>query len=125
MTTMIAEPPTRRSLGVGFDSSRNRAGNPEAWKQNIGTRPVPARLALLPEAKPNWHRVGLSAVVQLSILLFFVLIPVIYPEEMKTAIKYSFTAIEQPMTMVPVAPPPPPPPPAPQVKLAKVTPPQT
>jgi TonB family protein len=110
MTTMIAEPPTNRSLGVGFNSNRNRAGNPEAWKQNIGNKQVPARLALLPEAKANWHRVGLSAVVQLSILTFLVLIPVIYPEQMKTAIKYSFTAIEQPLTMVPVAPPPPPPP---------------
>jgi TonB family protein len=110
MTTMIAEPPTSRSLGVGFSSSRNRAGNPEAWKQHIGTKPVPARLALLPEAKPNWHRVGLSAVVQLTILAFFILIPVLYPEQMKTAIQYSFTAIAQPVTMVPVAPPPPPPP---------------
>jgi TonB family protein len=115
MTTMIADPPTKRSLGVGFDSSRNRAGNPEAWKRHIGSKQVPARLALLPDAKPNWHRVGLSAVVQLSILTFLVLIPVLYPEQMKTAIKYSFTAIEQPVTMVPVAPPPPPPP---KVKVA-------
>ena len=115
MTTMTADPPRNRSLGVGFDSSRNRGGNPEAWKQHIGTKQVPARLALLPDAKPNWHRVGLSAVVQLSILTFFILIPVLYPEQMKTAIKYSFTAIEQPVTMVPVAPPPPPPP---KVKVA-------
>jgi len=115
MTTMTADPPRNRSLGVGFDSSRNRAGNPEAWKQSIGNKQVPARLALLPDAKPNWHRVGLSAIVQLSILTFLVLIPVIYPEQMKTAIKYSFTAIEQPVTLVPVAPPPPPPP---KVKVA-------
>jgi len=110
MTTMIAEPPTSRSLGVGFNSSRNRAGNPEAWKQHIGTRPVPARLALLPDAKPNWHRVGLSAGVQLTILAFFILVPVLYPEQMKTAIQYSYTAIAQPVTEIPVAPPPPPPP---------------
>ena len=123
MTTMIAEPPTRRSLGVGFDSGRNRAGNPEAWKQHIGTKPVPARLALLPDAKPNWHRVGLSAVVQLTVLAFLVLIPVLYPEQMKTAIQYSYTAIAQPVTEIPVAPPPPPPP---KVKAAvpKVEPPK-
>ena len=110
MSTMIAEPPTRRSLGVGFDSNRNRAGNSEAWKQHIGTKPVPARLAVLPDARPNWNRVGFSAIVQLSILTFFVLIPVLYPEQMKTAIQYSYTAIAQPVTEIPVAPPSPPPP---------------
>src|SRR5215472_8233477 len=110
MTTMIADPPTKRSLGVGFDSSRNRAGNPEAWKQHIGSKQVPARLALLPDAKPNWHRIGFSAVLQLIVLGFLILIPVLYPEQMKTAIQYSYTAIAQPVTEIPVAPPPPPPP---------------
>lgn len=110
MTTMIADPPTSRSLGVGFGSNRSRAGNPEAWKQHIGNKPVPARLALLPEAKPNWQRVGFSAVVQLTILAFFIIVPMLYPEQMKTAIQYSYTAIAQPITEIPVAPPPPPPP---------------
>jgi TonB family protein len=110
MATMIADPPTSRSLGVGFSSNRGRTGNPEAWKQNIGTKQVPARLALLPEAKPNWRRVGFSAAVQLTILGFFIIIPMLYPEQMKTAIQYSYTAIAQPVTMIPVAPPPPPPP---------------
>jgi TonB family protein len=110
MTTMIADPPKSRSLGVGFGSPRSRAGNPEAWKQHMGTRPVPARLALLPEAKPNWQRVGLSAGVQLTLLGFFIIVPMLYPEQMKTAIQYSYTAIAQPITEIPVAPPPPPPP---------------
>jgi TonB family protein len=34
----------------------------------------------------------------------------LYPEQMKTAIQYSYTAIAQPITEIPVAPPPPPPP---------------
>ena len=110
MATMIADPPTSRSLGVGFSSNRGRTGNSEAWKQHIGTRQVPARLALLPDAKPNWRRVGFSAVVQITILGFFLIVPMLYPEQMKTAIQYSYTAIAQPVTMVPVAPPPPPPP---------------
>ncbi|HET6931705.1 MAG TPA: energy transducer TonB [Candidatus Acidoferrum sp.] len=110
MATMIADPPTSRSLGVGFGSNRARTGSSEAWKQNIGTKQVPARLALLPEAKPNWRRVGFSAAVQLSVLAFFILVPILYPEQMKTAIQYSYTAIAEPVTMVPVAPPPPPPP---------------
>jgi TonB family protein len=121
---MIAEPPKSRSLGVGFSSNRSRTGNPEAWKQNIGSKQVPARLALLPDAKPNWHRVGFSAAVQLAILGFFLIVPMLYPDQMKTAIQYSYTVIAQPVTMIPVAPPPPPPPP-PKVKavVPKPTPP--
>ena len=107
---MISDPPTSRSLGVGFISNRGRTANSDAWKQAIGTRQVPARLALLPEAKPNWRRVGFSAAVQLTVLGFFLIVPMLYPEQMKTAIQYSYTAIAQPVTMVPVAPPPPPPP---------------
>jgi TonB family protein len=124
MTTMIADPPTSKSLGVGFGSNRSRTANSEAWKQNIGNKKVPARLALLPEAKPNWRRVGLSAAVQLAILGFFLIVPMLYPEQMKTAIQYSYTAIAQPVTMIPVAPPPPPPP-TPKVKavVPKPTPP--
>jgi TonB family protein len=110
MATMIADPPTSRPLGVGFSPNRARSANSEAWKQNIGTKQVPARLALLPEAKPNWRRVGFSAAVQLTILGFFLIVPMLYPEQMKTAIQYSYTAIAEPITMVPVAPPPPPPP---------------
>jgi len=110
MATMIADPPTSRPLGVGFSPNRGRSANSEAWKQNIGTKQVPARLALLPEAKPNWRRVGFSAGVQLTILGFFILVPMLYPEQMKTAIQYSYTTIAQPITEIPVAPPPPPPP---------------
>jgi len=125
MATMIGDPPTSRSLGVGFSSNRGRTANSEAWKQNIGTRQVPARLALLPDAKPNWRRVGFSAAVQLTFLGFLLIVPMLYPEQMKTAIQYSYTAIAQPVTMIPVAPPPPPPPPPPKVKavVPKPTPP--
>lgn len=110
MTTMIADPPPKTSLGVGFSGGRGRVANPEAWKQHIGNRPVPARLALLPDAKPSWDRVGLSAIVQITILAFLILVPVLYPESMKTVIHYTITEIAQPITEIPVAPPPPPPP---------------
>src|SRR5260221_5705170 len=90
----------------------------------MGRKQVRARLAFLPDAKPNWHRVGFSAPVQLAILGFFLIVPMLYPEQMKTAIQYSYTVIAQPVTMIPVAPPPPPPPP-PKVKavVPKPTPP--
>jgi TonB family protein len=120
MTIMIADPPRRTSLGVGFDANRGRTSTNPAWKQQIGTRPVPARLALLPESKTNWNRLGFSAFLQLSALTFFILVPLLYPEGMKTAVKYySSTPIAQPMTEIPVAPPPPPPAP-PKAKVPKV-----
>jgi TonB family protein len=109
MTTMIADSPKKTSLGVGFNANRGRATNSEAWRQNIGNRPVPARLAMLPDAKPSWDRVGLSAIVQISLVVFFVVVPLLYPEQMKTAVKYGFMEIAQPITEIPVAPPPPPP----------------
>jgi TonB family protein len=117
MTTMIADPPRRTSLGVGFNTQR-RPANAESWKQQIGSKPIPARLAMLPEQKTNWGRVGASAIFQVSILSFFLLVPLLYPEGMKTALHfYSATPLAQPMTEIPVAPPPAP---APKVKTPKV-----
>jgi len=96
-------------MGVGFESNRGCAGDPQAWRKAIGTRPVAARLALLPEAGSRWDRIGASAVGQVAILSFLLLIPLVFPEQMKTALKYQIVEIMQPVTMVPVAPPPPPP----------------
>jgi TonB family protein len=110
MTTMIADPPRKTTMGVGFQADRSRAGNTEAWKRAIGTRPVSARLALLPESKPRWDRIGVSAGGQLAILGFLLLIPLISPEQMKTALSFRTTELMQPVTEVPVAPTPPPPP---------------
>ena len=121
MTTMIADQPRKTSLGVGFDTTRGRGANTPAWKQNIGTRPVPARLALLPEGKSRWGRVWISAGLQMCIVVGLILVPLLYPEAMKTSVKYyNFTAIAQPVTEIPVAPPPPPPPPPKAPKLPKV-----
>jgi TonB family protein len=113
MTTMIADSREKSTLGVGFSANRGRTANTEAWRQHIGNKPVPARLAMLPDARPNWNRVGLSAILQISVLVFFVIVPLLYPEKMKTAVKYGFMEIAQPLTEVPVAPPPPP---APKIK---------
>jgi TonB family protein len=131
MTTMIVDPPRRNSLGIGLNVPRDRAANNQAWKAHMGTRPVPARLALLPESKPNWERVGLSAILQISVLSFFLVMPLLYPEGMSTAIHfYSFTPLTTPQTEIPVAPEPPPPPkvktPAPkaEVKPTPVEPPK-
>jgi TonB family protein len=115
MTTMIADPPTKTTqLGVGLDANRRAPQNREAWKQAIGTKPISARLAMLPEPKRNWSRWGLSAGIQIGAFIFVILIPLLYPEKMKTALSYTITELAQPVINIPVAPPPPPP------KVAKV-----
>jgi TonB family protein len=109
MTLMIADPPTSGTrLGVGFDAGRARTRN-EAWRTAIGTKPVPARFALLPEGKKRWDRMGVSAVLQISLLTFFVVMPIFFPERI-AELKYSVVPLLMPVSEVPVAPPPPPPP---------------
>ena len=109
-------------MGVGLDAHRRTAANSEAWKQAIGSKPIAARLALLPEGKPRWSRVLLSAIAQISIVTFVVMIPLFYPEKIKTVLNYSIVELAQPVTEIAVAPPPPkikpkvtPPPPKPAV----------
>jgi TonB family protein len=120
MTTMIADPPRKSTMGVGFEAQRGRSGDPQAWKKTIGTRQVAARLALLPEAEPRWNRIGLSAGIQLGIFGFLLMIPLLFPQQMQTALHLRVTELMQPVTEIPVAPEPPPPP---KVK-AKVKPPE-
>ena len=109
MTIMIVEPPRRTTMGVGFQSNRGRAGDSQAWRKAIGTRPVGARLALLPEPKRRWDRIGVSAIGQMAVIGFVLLIPLIFPEQMKTALNLRPIELMQPVTLIPVAPPPPPP----------------
>jgi len=110
MTTMIADPPRKTTMGVGFEANRSRTSNPEAWKKAIGTKPIAARLALLPDSKPRWDRIGISAGGQIVIVGFLLLLPLLFPEQMKTALNLRVTELMQPVTEIPVAPPPPPPP---------------
>jgi TonB family protein len=122
MTTMIADPPkSRTQLGVGLDATRRRP-DAEAWKRAIGTKSVPARLAVLPEGKPRWGHVGLSALGQIAVVTFLVMIPLFYPEKIQTALNMTPIELATRVTMVEVAPPPPkikpkvtPPPPKPVV----------
>ena len=96
-------------MGVGFQANRGRAGDPQAWRKAIGTRPVSARLALLPEPKRRWDRIGVSAFGQIAVIGFLLMLPLIFPEQLKTALNLRPTEIMQPVTLIPVAPPPPPP----------------
>jgi TonB family protein len=107
---MISEPPTSKTrLGVGLDYSRRPVSEQAAWKKHIGTKPIPARLALLPDGQSRMKRVGISAVVQISFLGFILLMPLLFPQQMKTALNFMKVDVSMPLTEVPVAPPPPPP----------------
>jgi len=116
---MIADPPAKTTrLGVGFDANRRAPQNREAWKQAIGTKPISARLATLPEPKRNWNRIGLSAGIQISAFIFLLMIPLLYPEKMPTALSFRITEIATPVIAIPVAPPPP----APKIVKVKAVP---
>jgi TonB family protein len=65
---------------------------------------VSARFELLPDAKPRWNQVGLSAAGQLVILGLALLSPMIFPQTMKTALKFDVIELMEPVTEIPVAP---------------------
>jgi TonB family protein len=109
MTTMSVDRPPSNSMGVGFEAQRRGSTKSEAWKQNMGNRAVPARLALLPEPKLGWNWVGVSAIVQIGGLIFLVLLPLLFPDPMKTGIHFINVELSNPVTEIPVAPPPAPP----------------
>jgi TonB family protein len=108
MTTMTAESPGKTRLGVGFDADQSHAQDREAWKRAIGRKQVPARLAMLPEGESRWNRVGISAAAQTILLIFFVALPIFFPERLQTAVNMMVVPLAMPVTEVPVAPPPPP-----------------
>ena len=77
---------------------------------------VSARFELLPNAKPRWNQVGVSAAGQLVILGLALLSPIVFPQRMKTALKFDVIELMQPVTEIPVAPRPPKPKPKPEVE---------
>src|SRR6202163_4900514 len=127
MTTMISDLPLKTSMGVGFEPHRSRSSvNQEAWRRAIGTNPVGARLEVLPEGKPRWNRIGLSAIAQVILIGFVLLAPLLYPERIKTVLHMDIVQLAQPLIEIPVAPPPPPPkikprptPPAPKPEVVE------
>src|SRR5579862_8725449 len=118
MNTVIEEMPTRQTrLNVGFEA-QGKPGAGEAWKRSIGNKGVPARLEMLPEGESRMGRVGISLVLQVAILWFFVAIPIFFPERLKAVLNQQVVPLAMPVTEIPTAPPPPP------VVKAKVEPPK-
>jgi len=119
MNTVTEEMPTKQTrLNVGFEAHQGSAGNGEAWKRSIGNKGVAARLEMLPEGESRMGRVGVSLVLQVLILGFFVALPIFFPERLKAVLNQQVVPLAMPVTEVPTAPPPPP------VVKAKVEPPK-
>lgn len=79
---------------------------------------VSARFELLPDAKPRWNQIGLSAAGQLIFLGLLLLSPMVFPQAMETALKFDVVELMQPVTKIPVSPAAPKPPtPRPQPKI--------
>jgi TonB family protein len=88
----------------------------------VNRKYVSARFELLPERKPQWNRIGISAAAQLVTLGLLLLAPLIFPQPMQTALKFDVVELMQPITQIQIPSTTPPPPP-PKVR-PKVPPPQ-
>lgn len=104
---MLEETGAMTRLGVGL-SPVGRSANADAWKRAMGhNNRVSARLLLLADATSRWDRFSASAIAQLALLLFLLLLPLASPERLQVAMRYDVMPLATPITEIPVAPPPP------------------
>lgn len=117
--TTITQELTQGSLRL-CPETPSSGQNPPAWKAMVGTKPVSARFALLPETKPRMSALGTSVIVQICLVTFLVILPLLFPQQMIPRSMYMVTDLAGPPLDVPA--PPKPKAPAPP-KVAKVQPP--
>jgi TonB family protein len=72
---------------------------------------VSARFELLPDRKPQWNRIGVSAAAQLAALGLLLLAPLFFSQPMQTALKFDVVELMQPVTQIQIPSKTPPPPP--------------
>jgi len=117
MTTMTQELQGSLQLRPNIPSPGQ---DPTAWKALVGTKPVGARFALLPETKPRMSALGTSLIVQVILVAFAFTVPLLFPQHLIPRAMYMVTDLAGPPLDIPA--PPKPKPPAPP-KVAKVQPP--
>jgi TonB family protein len=88
-----------------------RPANPNYRTNTVNTKFVSARFELLPERKPQWNRIGISAAAQLAALGLLLLSPLIFPQRMQTALRFDVVELMQPVTQIQIPSRTPPPPP--------------
>ena len=90
---------TRDTLGM----SRVSAGqppDPQAWKRVIGSKPVSARLEILPETRLRPAALLTGTLFQSALAAFLVIIPLIFPDRLETAMSYQVIPVATPETQV-------------------------
>jgi TonB family protein len=111
MPTGMVEPKSSQ-LRVGAGMNINLKSAPLALGNHAAAgRRVSARFEMLPDHKPQWGRMGASAAGQLAVLGFLLMTPMLFPQEMKTALKFDVVELMMPVTEIPVPKQVPPPPP--------------
>ena len=93
-----------RDSGLRSERTQNASGDPQAWKKLIGTKPVEARLETLPDNKLRRGAFAVSSVVQLTLALIVISLPLIFPEQISIRMIYQVTPVEAPQTEVPIQP---------------------
>jgi TonB family protein len=93
--------------------------DPEAWKKLIGTKPVVARLEVLPEGESRTSALLTSVVFQSIVAIIVISLPLFFPEQLKTSLLYQVVPLAQLQTEYSV---PTPEPPKPPVRRAEVRP---
>jgi TonB family protein len=109
--------PERR---VALQVPRETAGqDPQAWKKLMGTKPVAARLELLPEGQSRKSALLTSVVLQSIVAAFVVALPLFFPDQLKTSMLYQVIPLAPLRTEYIL---PTPEPPKPPVRRAEVRP---
>ena len=104
--------PQSLQLRVGAGMNLNLVRAPLALGNQAAARgKVSARFEMLPDHKPHWGRMGASAAGQLVVLGFLLMTPMLFPQQMQTALKFDVVELMMPATEIPVPKQVPPPPP--------------
>jgi TonB family protein len=93
--------------------------DPNAWKKSIGSKPVAARLALLPEGKSRKSALLTSVIFQSIVAVIVISLPLFFPDQLRTRAIYQVIPIAQIRTEFLL---PKPEPPKPPVRTAVVRP---
>lgn len=93
-----------RDSGLRSESAQDVSRNSQAWKKLIGNMPVEARLETLPDNKLRRGAFAVSSVVQLTLALVLISLPLLFPEQISIRTIYQVTPVEAPQTEVPISP---------------------
>lgn len=104
-----ALPAGEARIGANLIQQR-RIPAPPPRREAIPRRKTSGRFELLPEPPPLWDRLGWSAAAQVAFVGLLLLTPMLFPQQMQTALQYDFVELMQPVTHIEIPAKTPPPP---------------